>query len=31
MTGIHLETAGGVASVVIDRPPLNVLNLALLQ
>jgi cyclohexa-1,5-dienecarbonyl-CoA hydratase len=31
MAGIHLETAGGVASVVIDRPPLNVLNLALLR
>lgn len=31
MTGIHLERTHGVASVVIDRPPLNVLNLALLR
>ncbi|MDE0028119.1 MAG: enoyl-CoA hydratase-related protein [Deltaproteobacteria bacterium] len=31
MAGIHLEKTGGVASVVIDRPPLNVLNLALLR
>ncbi len=30
MAGIHLERSGPVASVVIDRPPLNVLNLALL-
>lgn len=29
--GILLEMNGGVASVVIDRPPLNVLNLALLR
>lgn len=31
MAGILLEKTGGVASVVIDRPPLNVLNLALLR
>ncbi len=31
MSGIFLEKTGGVASVVIDRPPLNVLNLALLR
>lgn len=31
MVGIHLEKTGRVASVVIDRPPLNVLNLALLR
>ena len=31
MPGIHLEKTGGVASVVIDGPPLNVLNLALLR
>ncbi|MDE0342289.1 MAG: enoyl-CoA hydratase/isomerase family protein [Deltaproteobacteria bacterium] len=31
MAGILLEKSGGVASVVIDRPPLNVLNLALLR
>ncbi len=31
MAGILLEMTGGVASVVIDRPPLNVLNLALLR
>ena len=31
MAEIHLERTGGVASVVIDRPPLNVLNLALLR
>ncbi len=31
MAGTHLEKTGGVASVVIDRPPLNVLNLALLR
>ena len=31
MAGIHLEKTSGVASIVIDRPPLNVLNLALLR
>ncbi len=31
MAGILLEKTGGVASLVIDRPPLNVLNLALLR
>ena len=31
MAKIHLDKTGGVASVVIDRPPLNVLNLALLR
>lgn len=31
MAKIHLERKGGVGSVVIDRPPLNVLNLALLR
>lgn len=31
MAKIHLERTGGVASVVMDRPPLNVLNLALLR
>ena len=31
MAGIHLNKTGRVASVVIDRPPLNVLNLALLR
>ena len=31
MAGILLEKTGGVASVVIDRPPLNVLNLVLLR
>jgi len=31
MAGILLEQTGGVASVVIDRPPLNVLNLVLLR
>ncbi len=31
MSGILLEKTGGVASVVIDRPPLNVLDLALLR
>ncbi len=31
MAGILLEKTGRVASLVIDRPPLNVLNLALLR
>ena len=31
MARILLERTGGVASVVIERPPLNVLNLALLR
>ena len=31
MAEIHLERSGPIASVVIDRPPLNVLNLALLR
>ena len=31
MAGIHLKKTGGVASVVIDRAPLNVLDLALLR
>ena len=31
MAGILLEKTAGVASVVIDRPPLNVLNLTLLR
>ncbi|MCY4487085.1 MAG: enoyl-CoA hydratase-related protein [Deltaproteobacteria bacterium] len=31
MARILLEKTGGVASVIIDRPPLNVLNLALLR
>ncbi len=31
MAGILLEKTGGVASMAIDRPPLNVLNLALLR
>ena len=31
MATIHLKKNGGVASVVIDRPPLNVLDLTLLR
>ena len=31
MAGILLEKTGGVASLVIERPPLNVLDLALLR
>jgi cyclohexa-1,5-dienecarbonyl-CoA hydratase len=30
-THVHVERDGAVARVVLDRPPLNVLNLALLQ